>query len=153
MANIALTLDDLKSIWIDEARRKQFLEKLKGDSVSPDALAKLLDREDADFFDILAHVAFDAPIISRDERAQAIEIRKQEFLSSLGKEAQPVLLALLDQYRIGGIEDISRREVFNLPKFQEMGVEKMIESLGGAEKARSAIGKLQQYLYQGVQSG
>lgn len=107
-----------------------------------------MDREDADFFDILAHVAFDAPIISRDERAQAIEIRKQEFLSSLGKEAQPILLALLDQYRIGGIDDISRKEIFNLPKFQEMGIEKIIQSLGGPEKTAQTIKQLQEYLYQ-----
>lgn len=150
---LGLTLDDFKDIWIEEGRRREFLEKLKEHSVSPDALAKLLDREDADFFDILAHVAFDAPIISRDERAQAIEIRKQEFLSSLGQEAQPILLALLDQYRVGGIEDISKKEVFNLPKFQEVGIEKIIDSFGGPEKARAAIEKLQTYLYQGGASG
>lgn len=150
---LGLTLDDFKDIWIEEGRRREFLEKLKEHSVSPDALAKLLDREDTDFFDILAHVAFDAPIISRDERAQAIEIRKQEFLSSLGQEAQPILLALLDQYRVGGIEDISKKEVFNLPKFQEVGIEKIIDSFGGPEKARAAIEKLQTYLYQGGASG
>lgn len=150
---LGLTLDDLKNIWVEEGRRKEFLGKLKEHSVSPDALAKLLDREDADFFDILAHVAFDAPIISRDERAQAIEVRKQEFLSSLGQEAQPILLALLDQYRVGGIEDISKKEVFNLPKFQEVGIEKIIDSFGGPEKARAAIEKLQTYLYQGGANG
>jgi len=148
VAKLALTLDDLQKIWIDEEKRKTFLSNLKDQSVSPEALAKLIDREDADFFDVLAHVAFDAPIISRDERAQAIEIRKQEFLSSLGREAQPIILALLDQYRIGGIEDISRKEVFNLPKFQEIGIEKIIVSLGGPQQARSAIQKLQKYLYQ-----
>lgn len=150
---LGITLGDLENIWIDEQRRKEFIGKLKEQSVSPDALAKLLDREDADFFDILAHVAFDAPIISRDERAQAIELRKQEFLSSLGKEAQPILLALLDQYRVGGIEDISRKEVFNLPKFQEMGIEKIIENLGGPENATATVKKLQEYLYQGTQNG
>lgn len=150
---LGITLNDLQNIWIDESRRKEFLEKLKEHSVSPDALARLLDREDADFFDILAHVAFDAPIISRDERAQAIEVRKQEFLSSIGGEAQGVLLALLDQYRIGGIEDISRKEVFNLPKFQEIGIEKIIQSFGGPDQAMAAIKKLQEYLYQGGQNG
>lgn len=150
---LGLSLDDLKNVWIDERRRKQFLGKLKEHSISPEALSKLLDREDADFFDILAHVAFDAPIISRDERAQAIEVRKQEFLSSIGTEAQSVLLALLDQYRVGGIEDISRKEVFNLPKFQEMGIEKIIRSFGGPEKAATAIKQLQEYLYQGGTNG
>lgn len=147
VAKLALTLKDLKNIWVNEERRRQFLSKLKEASVSPEALAKLIEREDADFFDVLAHITFDAPLVSRDERAQAIEIRKQEFLSSFGREAQPILLALLDQYRIGGIEDISRKEVFNLPKFQEIGVENIIKYLGGVEKAKMAINQLHQYLY------
>lgn len=147
VARLALSLDDLKNIWIEEAKRRQFLSELKSKSISPEALAKLLDREDADFFDVLAHIAFDAPIISRDERAQALEIRKQEFLSSFGVEAQPVILELLDQYRAGGIEDISRKEVLTLPRFQEMGIETIVASFGGVEKAREAIGKLQRYLY------
>ena len=54
---------------------------------------------------------------------------------------------------MGGIEDISRKEVFNLPKFQEMGIEKIIENLGGPGKAASAIKQLQEYLYQGIQNG
>jgi type I restriction enzyme R subunit len=147
VAKLALTLEDLKNIWLDEQKRKEFLTSLKEKSISPEALAKLIEREDADFFDVLAHITFDAPIISRDERAQAIEIRKQEFLSSFGQEAQPVLLALLDQYRIGGLEDISRKEVFALPEFQEIGIEKIIENLGGVEKAKEAISQLHHYLY------
>lgn len=147
VTRLALTLLDFKNIWIDEEKRKELLEELKRHSVSPQALARLIDREDADFFDVLAHVAFDAPIVSRDERAQAIELRKQEFLSSFGGEAQPILVALLDQYRVGGIDDISRKEVLNLPKFQEVGVEKIVESFGGVEKAKEAIKQLQNYLY------
>lgn len=147
ITKVALSLEDLKNIWVSDERRREFLEKLKSSSVSPEALSKLVEREDADFFDVLAHVAFDAPLISRDERAQAIELRKQEFLSSFGNEAQPVLLALLDQYRIGGIEDISHKDVFNLPQFQEMGMEKIIQSLGGVDKARLAINQLQSYIY------
>lgn len=147
VTRLVLTLLDFKNIWIDEEKRKELLEELKRHSVSPQALAKLIDREDADFFDVLAHVAFDAPIVSRDERAQAIELRKQEFLSSFGADAQPILLALLDQYRTGGIEDISRKEVLTLPRFQEMGVETIVASFGGVEKARKAINELQRYLY------
>lgn len=147
VTKLALTLLDFKNIWIDEMKRKELLEEFKRHSVSPQALARLIDREDADFFDVLAHVAFDAPIVSRDERAQAIELRKQEFLSSFGGEAQPILVALLDQYRVGGIDDISRKEVLNLPKFQEIGVEKIVESFGGVEKAKEAIKQLQNYLY------
>lgn len=148
LEKLALTLEDLKKIWVDEQRRKTFLSKLREKSVSPEALAKLLDREDADFFDVLGHVTFDAPLVSRDERAQAIEIRKQEFLSSLGPEAQEIILALLDQYKIGGVEDISRKEVFDLPRFQDLGVEKIVQILGGIEGAKTTINQLQKYLYE-----
>lgn len=153
VTRLALTLDDLKNIWLDEQRRKELLARLKEQSVSPEALARLIDREDADFFDVLAHVAFDAPVVSRDERAQAIEIRKQEFLSSFGGEAQPILLTLLDQYKIGGIDDLSRKEIFDLPKLREIGLETIIKAFGGPEKVGAAIKELQHQLYQGGQHG
>jgi type I restriction enzyme R subunit len=82
-----ISLDDLKSIWTDDQKRKDFLEDLLQLGISPEIIsAVLLERSDIDGFDALAYVAFDAPIISRDERARVLIELKQKFINSFSRE-------------------------------------------------------------------
>ena len=92
-----LTLDDLRKIWINKVNREKFLNDLKEKSINPELIAQLLNRPDADAFDIIAHVAFDAPILSRDDRAQALLNEKQQLINSFNETAKSVLLNLIDK--------------------------------------------------------
>jgi type I restriction enzyme R subunit len=142
------SLKDLREIWTDSSKRRKFIEALREQSIYPELLSSLLKRPDADAFDIIAHIAFGVPIFSRDERANAFKNRNIEFLSAFGPQAQEVLLALLDKYRIGGIEEISRPEVFRLPPFDKMkyitGIAKLF---GGFDNLRKVIDEVQKRLY------
>jgi len=145
------TLKDLYEVWIDDQKREDFLEKLREKSIYPELLASILKRPDADTFDIIAHVAFNAPILTRDERANAFINKKTDFLNALGSKAQDVLLSLLDKYRVGGIEQISRPEVFRIPPFDKWGYLRGIANIfGGFEKLRKAVDELQRGLYTNV---
>jgi len=143
-----VTLDDLRRVWINSDERKKFLEELKEKSVNPEVIARMLERPDADTFDVLAHIAFGAPIITRDERARALENLKSGFLESFGETANEVLLELLEKYRIAGVEEISRPEVFSVPPFDRrgyiMGVAKLF---GGMDRLKDAIDDVQKGLY------
>jgi len=142
-----LTLDDLRKIWIDREKRSQFLEELKSRSINPEVIARLLDRPDADAFDIIAHVAFDAPILSRDERAMAFLNEKQQFINSFGETAKKVLLNLIEKYRIGGIEEIAP-EALSSPDVQRIArLKEIIEAFGGTEKLKEALDNLTRGLY------
>lgn len=144
----AASLRDLREIWTNAEKRKKFLETLKEQSIYPGLLSSLLKRPDADAFDVIAHIAFGVPIFSREERANAFKNRSMESLSAFGPKAQEVLLALLDKYRVGGIEEISRPEVFRLPPFDKMkyiaGIAKLF---GGFDKLKKAIDMIQRGLY------
>jgi len=78
----------------------------------------------------LAHIAFDTPIISRDERAKILINLKQRFLEIYPPEAREVILDLIDQYRIGGIEEL-RPEVLTIHRFTHKygGLKTIIERL------------------------
>ena len=80
-----VTLNDLTRIWTNQRRRDEFTKDLIDNSVSPKTLAALLDAPDADPFDILAHIAFGTPIISRDERAEAFLNKKRDYMKSFGE--------------------------------------------------------------------
>ena len=147
----AANLKDLYHIWINSEERNIFLNELKEESIYPELLASIIKRPDADTFDVIAHVAFDAPILTRDERANNFINKKALFLNALGEKARDVILSLLDKYRIGGIEQISRPEVFRLPPFDEMGyISGVANMFGGSDKLKTALSELQRGLYEGT---
>ncbi|MCD6305395.1 MAG: DEAD/DEAH box helicase family protein [Deltaproteobacteria bacterium] len=142
-----LTLDDLRKIWINKESRKKFLDDLKEKSINPELIAQLLDRPDADAFDIIAHVAFDAPIMSRDDRAQALLNEKQQFITSFNEIAKEVLLNLLEKYKIGGIDEISY-DALDSPDIKKIGkLKEIIDSFGGMDKFIHTLESISEGLY------
>ena len=142
-----LTLEDLRKIWIDKEKRKRFLQDLKVKSINPELIAQLLDRLDADAFDIIAHVAFDAPILSRDDRAQALLNEKQQIINSFNETAKKVLLNLIEKYKIGGIDEISP-EALESPDIQKIGkLKEIIDSFGGIDNLINTLENISQSLY------
>ena len=143
------TLEDLYKIWLDGEKRSKFLEELRKESIIPELLAGILKAPDADAFDVLAHVAFGAPLLTRDERAKAFLNKKKQLVDALGDRAKEVILALLDKYRVGGVEQITRAEVFRLPPFDKMGyLRGVAEIFGGIDKLKEAINMLERGLYE-----
>ncbi|GBC73267.1 Putative DNA repair helicase RadD [archaeon HR04] len=146
----AASLKDLREIWSSTDKRNKFLQALYGQSIFPNLIASLLKHPDADAFDILAHIAFDVPIFTREERVSAFKNLHGDFLNTFDPQCQQVLLALLDKYRVGGIEEISKPEVFRIPPFDKMGFLGGVAKLfGGIENLRNALDALQKGLYSG----
>lgn len=143
-----LTLEDLRKIWINRENRKKFLEELKAKSINPDLIAQLLDRPDADTFDIIAHIAFDAPVLSRDDRAQAFFNEKQQFINSFNETARKVLLNLIEKYKIGGIDEISP-DALESPDIQKIGkLKEIIASFGGIDNLKNMLENVTKNLYE-----
>jgi type I restriction enzyme R subunit len=143
----AVSLADLQRIWLNIKERESFLGELKKQSVSPEVLAKLIEKPDADTFDVLARIAFDAPIVTRDERARALMNLKSSLLDSFGPEAKEILLMLLEKYRVAGIGEITPK-VFEIPPFDKKGyILGIAKVFGGLDKLKKAIGEVQKGLY------
>lgn len=148
-----VSLGDLQRIWINPKDRAEFLEELQTRSINPEVLARLIERPDADTFDTLAHIVFDAPIITRDERARALANLKAGFLDSLGPEAKEVLLLLLEKYRVAGIGEITPK-VFEVPPFDKKGyILGIAKIFGGLDKLKKAVGEIQNGIYSDFTGG
>jgi type I restriction enzyme R subunit len=138
----------LRSVWVDDDRRQAFLTDLHRASVHIDVLAEVLDQSDADQFDLLAHIAFDRPVRTRSERATAFTNREQRFINRHDPAAREVVLALLDKYRVGGVEEMSDPRVFRLSPFREMGkAVGVIRRFGGLEQLQTTVQEMEQRLY------
>ncbi|RLF03382.1 MAG: restriction endonuclease subunit R [Thermoprotei archaeon] len=142
------TLDDLKRIWRDRNKRRKFKEELKNMGIDLGVLSKLLKRPDVDEFDLIAHLLFKAPIISRDERARALLDMKREFLEKYGPQAREVIMELVDRYRMAGVDEVTDPMVFRTPPFDKWGYLKgVIELFGGIDALKEAINEIEQGLY------
>ena len=142
------TLAELQTAWVDKDKREALIRDLEAQNVSPELLARLLEAPDADAYDLLAHLAFNAPLVSRDERAKAFLNRNQDFLSRFKGKAREILELLVDKYRVWGIEEIAKPEVFRVRPLSQYGTFMAIVDLfQGLENLRKAVDELQVRLY------
>jgi type I restriction enzyme R subunit len=137
---------DLQQKWVDKPKRDELLESLESRMVHLDILREILQRPDADSYDLLAHVAFDADLHSCEERANALFNLHKEFFENFDGEARAVLLALVDKYRFGGLLEVADPAVFTLAPFNS-DVRHVAKSFGGIPELRTAIDELIRRLY------
>jgi len=144
----AVHIEDLKKIWIDPKKRQRFLEELSQKSIYPEIIRELLNRPDVDTFDLLSHIAFGRILLTRDQRAEAVLNMEQKFISAFPKAAREIIFALIERYRLAGIEEIENPKVFDLTPFDKMGKIKGVEKIfGGVEKLKETITKLREKIY------
>ena len=142
------SLEDLKRIWRNRTLRRRFKDELRARGIDLDIMSKILKMPDVDEFDIIAHILFDVPIVSRDERARALLTMKREFFERYGPQAREVLLELVDRYRMAGIDEVTDPKVFRTPPFDKMGyLQGVIKIFGGIEQLKEAIRLIEEGLY------
>jgi type I restriction enzyme R subunit len=138
----------LWEVWVEPEKRRAFLDDLRQASVHVEVLAEVLGQPEADQFDLLAHIAFGRPVRTRRERAKAFETREGAFLGRYHDQAREVILALLDKYRVGGVDELTDPRVFRLSPFREMGqAPGVIRRFGDAQRLQATLQEMQQRLY------
>lgn len=143
---VCSSLMELRSRWIDPERRRELLQKLEDRQVAVEVLAEILKRSDVDSFDLLAHIAFDETMHSREERAVALFNLNQQFFAMYPERARVILQALVERYVQGGLDEILDPEVFKLPPIRrEVG--QVAPLFGGMRQFVQARNAMIQRLY------
>lgn len=139
---------ELRKKWADPSERSEIIQKLAERGISFDELAATASQPDADPFDLLCHIAFNAPLRTRRERAQRLREERKDFFDRHGSEARAILYELLDKYAEHGTAQFVLPEVLKVPPISERGnVIEIAQMFGGGEKLREAVNKLQSLLY------
>ncbi|WP_204259703.1 type I restriction-modification enzyme R subunit C-terminal domain-containing protein [Lichenicola cladoniae] len=138
----------LRTVWGLPDKRLIVAEALAAHGLDVKELAEAAGQPDADPFDLLCHVAWDAPPRTRRERAEELKRRKPAVFDRFGGEARAVLDALLDRYEIGGPDELRLPEALKIKPLSAMGNPLEIASrFGGPEGLRQAVIELQEQLY------
>jgi type I restriction enzyme R subunit len=139
---------ELRQKWVNPLERSEIIDKLAQRGISFDELAETAKQPNADPFDLLCHLAFNAPLRTRRERAQHLREERRDFFDQYGTEARAILNELLDKYAEYGTAQFLLPDVLKVPPISERGnVTEIAKMFGGGEKLRDAVNQLQTLLY------
>lgn len=139
------TLDEFLRHWSDGEKKQAIVDELANQGVFFEALAAEVGK-DCDPFDLLCHVVWGQPPLTRKERAD--QVKKRDYFTRYGDQARRVLEALLDKYAEGGVGEIEETQILTVVPFSEFGTPiEIIRSFGGKDGYQQAVRELKQSLY------
>jgi type I restriction enzyme R subunit len=140
--------EDLRKQWSDFEQRSAAVEKLEERGIDFQQLCAQTGHPDADPFDLLCHLAFNAPLLTRKQRAEKLRKEKVDFFDQFGPESRAILNELLDKYAEHGTSQFSVPDVLEVPPISSHGnVVEIATLFGGTEKLVKAVIQLQTFLY------
>jgi type I restriction enzyme R subunit len=139
---------ELREAWADPVRRAEIIGSLAERGIDFGELAEASNHPEADPFDLLCHVAFNAPLRTRRERAERLRREKKDFFDQYGPEARAILDELLEKYAEHGAAQFAVPEVLEVPPINRHGnVMEIARCFGGEDKLVQAVHALQAILY------
>jgi type I restriction enzyme R subunit len=140
------SLDEFLKRWKSAERKQAIIEELAAEGLPLDPIAEELGKN-LDPFDLICHVAFDRPPLTRRERAE--NVKKRDVFAKYGGQARAVLDALLAKYQDEGVLNLEDANVLKIAPFNAMGsVVQLIDAFGGKPAFERAVHDLQDALYQ-----
>jgi type I restriction enzyme R subunit len=139
------SLDSFLQRWTTAEQKQAVLTELEQHGVFFNELAEQVGK-DLDPFDLVCHVAFDQPPLTRRERAD--NVKKRNYFTKYGEQARAVLEVLLEKYADEGIEHIETMNVLRVQPLSKFGTPvEIVRLFGGKDKYEQAVRDLESALY------
>lgn len=140
------SLDDFTRKWQDADRKEAIIHELEQQGIIWEVLAEEVGK-DLDPFDMLCHVVYGQPPLTRKERAE--NVRKRNYFTKYSEAAQAVLDNLLDKYADAGVQEIESIQVLKLKPFDSMGTLPEIIKTGFGDRNgyNQALSELENEIY------
>lgn len=143
------SLDQFLRRWSEADQKKAIIDELAAQGVMWEALSEEVERKAGrpmDPIDLICHVVFDQPPLSRRERAD--NVRKRDYFTRYKGSARQVLEGLLEKYADAGVEHIEDIKILQLDPFRSIGSPiELVSSFGGRAQYLQAVKDLEQELY------
>lgn len=139
-------LDDFLRTWTEAEKKQAIIDELQDSGVLLDAVREEMGKTELDDFDLICHLAYDKPPLTKKERAE--NVKKRNYLYKYSDVAQQVIEALLDKYANDGIKEIEDTKVLQLKEFAKIGSPmKIVKAFGGKEAYIKAVKELENEIY------
>lgn len=140
------SMNDFVNAWNAADKKQAIIEEMEKRGIFFDDLCDSVGK-DLDPFDLILHVVFDQPPLTRKERAD--NVRKRNYFTKYGKQAQEILEALLTKYADAGILDVEDVDILKVDPIRQYGTQVYIVNriFGGIKKYNEALQELKAALY------
>lgn len=139
------TLNDFLQKWNSAEKKTAIIEELEQKGIFFDELKEEVSK-DLDPFDLICHIAFDMPPLTRKERAN--NVKKRNYFAKYNETAKQVLEALLDKYASEGLSNLENMGILMVPDIAKFGTAfEILKYFGGKQKFLEAIAELENQLY------
>ncbi len=141
------SLDDFLNTWNATRKKEAIVKELEEYGIELPKLAEEVGK-DYDAFDLIRHIAYDQPPLTRRERAN--KVKKRNYFTKYGEQARAVLEKLLDKYADEGVLTLESKHVLKLAPFDDIGTPTEIirDIFGGKAKYEAAIQELENLLFE-----
>ena len=146
MAKHFTSLDEFTKRWNDAERKQVIIDELEGEGILWDVLAQEVGK-DLDPFDLICHVVYDQPPLTRQERAD--NVKKRNYFTKYSDTAQTVLSTLLEKYADEGVQEIENIHVLKVKPFDQLGrpIEIVKKGFGNKQTYLEAVSELEAEIY------
>ena len=140
------TLDEFLNAWTKAEQKTAIIEELESKGVLFEELKREVGK-DLDPFDMVLHIAYQKPALTRKERVS--EVKNHNYFEKYGEQAKQVLEAILDKYADQGIKAIEDIEVLKVPTIEKYGTPIEITNFfGGMEEYLNAVKEMKEIIYE-----
>ena len=140
------TLDEFIKRWHGADRKQAVIEELESVGVLWEVLEQEVGKA-LDPFDLICHVVYDQPALTRKERAE--NVKKRDYFTKYSDTAQTVLNTLLDKYADSGVQEIENKNILKVAPFTAIGrpIEIVKKGFGKPADYEKAISELEAEIY------
>ncbi|MFL5624409.1 MAG: DEAD/DEAH box helicase family protein [Ktedonobacteraceae bacterium] len=140
---------DLRARWLREEQRAEILAHLEDEGVDLDELAYAKGLTNVDHLDLLLHVVFNEPIVTRAERVARLRQEHEAFFRRY--EANPlakqVLDVILEKYIKGEAKDVNDVELLDVPPLDKLGTPLQLARSFQGDRLQDVLNELKRLLY------
>ena len=139
---------EIQQRWVNLEERSLLIDQLAERGIDFEDLKTVTNQPDADPFDLLCHIAFNAPVMTCQQRAERLKRQQKDFFDQYGADAKAILEILLDGYAQGGPQQLIMPASLKVKAVEKYGnVREIAAKFGGRDKLKQAVEQLQTLLY------
>lgn len=142
----AHSIKELRSLWMDDSKRRQFMDMLYEMQMDINFIKETENTEDSDTFDVIANMVFESPLITRKERVKRYIEAYKDDINKYGSDVSFVILEILKRYEKGGIENIDMRILLNEDMIQNDAYN-ILKSNMGSQNVAELFRKIKREIY------
>lgn len=126
----AHNLDDFRALWVEAKKRRQLIDHLLGDHLSPEVIRDAEQMNDFDLYDFFGKHGYHARALTRPQRGAEYLSANTAWFANMDAKSAIVLKGLGHQFALDGTEALESSALWEVPEIKLAGGINALRVLG-----------------------